>query len=77
MTDIVFPPMSNDHPDATGVVATWYVEDGERVAADQLIAEVQLDKVDLEVLAPHDGTVHLAVEEGAEVAQGAQIATVI
>lgn len=76
MTEVLFPVMSQDDPQAAGVVATWYVTDGEQVGADQMIAEVQLDKVDVEVLAPCAGTVHLTAEEGAEVAQGVVIATV-
>ena len=76
MTDVVFPPMSDDHPDATGVVATWYVEDGEPVAADQLIAEVQVDKVAAEVLAPAAGTIHLLVKEEAVVRQGESVARI-
>lgn len=76
MTDLHFPQLSTDKPDATGVVATWYAADGDTVAADQLVAEVQMDKVDAEVLAPAAGTIRLLVEEGAEVAQGARIAEI-
>lgn len=43
------------------------------MAADQLVAEVQMDKVDAEVLAPAAGTIRLLVQEGEEVAQGAKI----
>jgi len=76
MTDVQFPVMSQKDPTAAGVVSTWYVADGEQVAADQLLAEVQLDKVDVEVPAPCGGTVHLSAEEGAEVVQGAVIARI-
>lgn len=76
MTTVAFPPMSAENPAAVGVVATWYARDGEQVAADQLIAEVQMDKTSLDVFSPHGGTIHLVVEEGAEVVQGAPIAHV-
>lgn len=76
MTEVPFPAMSQNEPDAVGVVATWYVTDGEQVAEDQLLAEVQLDKVDVEVQAPCAGTVRLTAQEGAEVAQGTTIATI-
>ncbi|TWP38167.1 lipoyl domain-containing protein [Leekyejoonella antrihumi] len=76
MTDVPFPVMSQKEPDAVGVVATWYVAEGEQVVADQLLAEVQLDKVDVEVPAPCAGTVHLTTGEGTEVAQGTIIATI-
>jgi pyruvate/2-oxoglutarate dehydrogenase complex dihydrolipoamide acyltransferase (E2) component len=45
MTDILFPQLSMERPDSEGVVATWFVSDGDNVQADQLIAEVQVDKV--------------------------------
>ena len=39
MSLVDFPRMSDDRPDATGVVATWYAADGEAVTLGQLIAE--------------------------------------
>lgn len=76
MSEVPFPPLSKENPDAEGVLATWYVADGATVAADQLIAEVQVDKVSAEVLAPSAGTVRLLVEEEATVKQGAPIARI-
>lgn len=76
MTQVRFPAMSEKQPDAVGVVATWYVADGEQVSDGQLLAEVQLDKVDAEVVAPCAGTVAVVAQEGAEVAQGTVIATI-
>lgn len=73
---ILFPELSRQHPDSEGVVATWFVRDGESVGADQLVAEVQVDKVSVEVPAPAAGTIHLLVEEGAAVVQNAPIAEV-
>jgi pyruvate/2-oxoglutarate dehydrogenase complex dihydrolipoamide acyltransferase (E2) component len=61
---------------ATGVVATWFVAEGETVHADQLIAEVAMDKVDAEVLAPADGTISLKVPEGGEAVEGSVIAKI-
>jgi pyruvate/2-oxoglutarate dehydrogenase complex dihydrolipoamide acyltransferase (E2) component len=74
--DVRFPVMSRDAPEASGVVSRWFVREGEDVRVDQVVAEVQLDKVDAEVLAPAAGRIHLAVTEGAEVGQGTTIATV-
>ncbi len=76
MTDVIFPQMSAEHGDATGVVATWYAAEGEQVAEGQLLAEVQMDKVDAEVMAPAAGTVTLLVAEGDEVTQGSVIARI-
>ena len=76
MTDVLFPSMSRDDPQAEGVLATWFVSDGDVVRPDQLLAEVQLDKVTVEVPAPHAGVVHLLVPEEAAVHQGTPIAQV-
>jgi pyruvate/2-oxoglutarate dehydrogenase complex dihydrolipoamide acyltransferase (E2) component len=76
VSDVLFPALSEENPDAEGVLATWYVANGSVVAADQLIAEVQVDKVSADVLAPTAGTVRLLVEEEAAVKQGTPIAQI-
>lgn len=76
MTDVPFPPLSEKTPDAEGVLSTWFVSDGDSVSADQLLAEVQVDKVSAEVPAPSGGVVRLLVEEDAVVRQGVPIARI-
>ena len=76
MTDVLFPSLSQENPDAEGVLATWFVSDGATVSADQLLAEVQVDKVSAEVPAPASGIVHLLVAEEAAVTQGTPIARI-
>jgi pyruvate/2-oxoglutarate dehydrogenase complex dihydrolipoamide acyltransferase (E2) component len=76
MTDVPFPTLSRDVAQAEGVLATWFVRDGETVQADQLLAEVQVDKVTAEVPAPRAGVVRLLVGEDATVTQGAPIARI-
>ena len=76
VTDVPFPQMSKESPTAEGVVSTWFVADGEQVAAGQLIAEVQVDKVAAEVLAPVPGTIRLLVDEDEGLAQGAPMARI-
>lgn len=77
MTSLVlFPPLSKETPDAEGVLATWFVSEGSTVVADQLLAEVQVDKVAAEVPAPTAGVVHLLVGEEAAVRQGEPIARI-
>ncbi|MFZ5849798.1 MAG: lipoyl domain-containing protein, partial [Actinomycetota bacterium] len=61
MTEVLFPALSKDRPNSEGVVSTWFVTDGEPVVADQLLAEVQVDKVAVEVPAPAAGVVRLLV----------------
>ena len=43
MTEILFPPMSENDPNAEGVVSTWFVADGDEVQEGDLIAEVAVD----------------------------------
>jgi pyruvate/2-oxoglutarate dehydrogenase complex dihydrolipoamide acyltransferase (E2) component len=76
MTEVLFPALSQQDPTARGVLATWFVRDGERVEPQQTLAEVQVDKVTVEVPAPTGGVVRLLVEEGAEVGQGDPIAAI-
>jgi 2-oxoglutarate dehydrogenase E2 component (dihydrolipoamide succinyltransferase) len=38
-----------------GSVATWHKQEGESVSRDELIVDVETDKVVLEVVAPTDG----------------------
>jgi pyruvate/2-oxoglutarate dehydrogenase complex dihydrolipoamide acyltransferase (E2) component len=73
---VLFPALSKETPDAEGVLATWFVSEGSTVVADQLLAEVQVDKVAAEVPAPVGGVVHLLVAEEAVVRQGAPIARI-
>lgn len=70
MTDVVFPAMSKDDADAAGVVATWFVADGETVAEGQLMAEVAMDKADMEVTAPAAGVVRLVIAGGGTMRPG-------
>lgn len=41
---------------ADGSIATWYKQPGEAVSRDELIVDIETDKVVLEVVAPADGT---------------------
>jgi pyruvate/2-oxoglutarate dehydrogenase complex dihydrolipoamide acyltransferase (E2) component len=71
--EVLMPTLSDEAEE--GMLVTWFVVPGARVRADQLIAEVQVEKVSAEVYAPADG--HLAeilVQPGEVVPQGAPIA---
>ena len=54
---------------ADGEVAAWHKSEGETVARDELIVEIETDKVVLEVVAPADGVItkiHVQVGETIE-----------
>ncbi|TVQ71547.1 MAG: dihydrolipoamide succinyltransferase, partial [Oceanospirillales bacterium] len=42
---------------ADGTVATWHKKPGEACATDELIVDIETDKVVLEVVAPADGVI--------------------
>ncbi|MEQ9462220.1 MAG: 2-oxoglutarate dehydrogenase complex dihydrolipoyllysine-residue succinyltransferase [Haliea sp.] len=51
---------------ADGEIAAWHKQEGEAVARDELIVEIETDKVVMEVVAPEDGVIskiHAAVGE--------------
>ncbi len=76
MADVLFPKLSEEEPNAEGVLATWFVSDGDQVASGQLLGEVMVEKVSGEVTAPASGRVHLLVSEDQTVRQGDVIARV-
>ncbi|HUZ26612.1 MAG TPA: lipoyl domain-containing protein [Streptosporangiaceae bacterium] len=76
MSEVRFPELSKEQPDAEGVLATWFVNDGDQVASGQLLGEVMVDKASGDVLAPAAGRVRLLVAEEQAARQGTVIATV-
>lgn len=74
MTEVLFPDVSGKGSGSEGVVATWFVAEGEQVAEGDLLAEVAVDKVSVEIPAPAAGTVRVLVAEGQTARQGAVIA---
>src|SRR5256885_14765381 len=69
-TGIRVPSLGESITGAT--VAKWLKRPGEAVAADEPVAELETDKVTLEVPAPASGTLsEILAEEGANVPVGA------
>jgi len=73
--EVRFPVVSKT-PGAVGVLATWFSRDGEIVVPGQVIAELQVDKVSIDVEAPSGGVLRTLVAEEAEVAEGDPIARI-
>ena len=70
MTEIKVPSLGESITEAT--VSKWLKRPGEPVAADEPVAEIETDKVTLEVPAPAAGTLaEILAEEGASVPVGA------
>src|SRR5690606_39754610 len=65
MTDILMPALSPTMEE--GVLAKWHVKAGDTVAAGDVIAEVETDKVTMDVEAVDEGEVaEILVAEGTE-----------
>ena len=70
MADIMTPALGESVTEAT--VARWTKKAGDAVRKDEILVELETDKVSLEVSAPSDGTLsEIAFEEGATVEPGA------
>jgi 2-oxoglutarate dehydrogenase E2 component (dihydrolipoamide succinyltransferase) len=70
MADIMTPALGESVTEAT--VARWTKKAGEAVRKDEILVELETDKVSLEVAAPADGVLeYIAAEEGATVEPGA------
>jgi len=75
VTDVKVPVMGESV--AEGTIASFSKKVGEKVKKDETIAEIETDKVALEVPSPADGVIiELLVEPGASVAPGAVIARI-
>ena len=48
---------------ADGTIVEWHVSEGEQVNRDDILAEIETDKVVLEVVAPDDGVVTKIVKQ--------------
>jgi len=61
---------------ADGEIATWHKRPGDAIKRDELLADIETDKVVLEIVAPADGTlVEIIKDEGATVLSEELIAT--
>ena len=58
---------------ADGTIANWVKKEGEIVHQDEVIAEIETDKVVLEVLAPFDGLISKIHKPAGEIVQSAEL----
>lgn len=73
-TDVVIPELGESV--TGGSVATWNKSDGEYVERDDILMELETDKITMEVRAPASGVLKQLASVGDEVAVGAVVATV-
>ncbi len=74
MADILVPVLGESVTEAT--IAKWTKKSGETVKKDEILVELETDKVSLEVASPADGTLTILVGEGETVTPGVVMGTV-
>ncbi|RWR32310.1 2-oxoglutarate dehydrogenase complex dihydrolipoyllysine-residue succinyltransferase [Sinirhodobacter populi] len=75
MTDVRVPTLGESVSEAT--VATWFKKPGDTVAQDEMLCELETDKVTVEVPAPAAGTLaEIVAPEGETVGVNALLATI-
>lgn len=62
--EIKAPALPESVPD--GTIATWYKKVGESVSRDELLVDIETDKVVIEVVAPNDGTLKEILKESGD-----------
>ncbi len=72
--NIVIPEMGESV--RTGVVAKWHKKDGDAVKRDEVVMDLETDKITAEIAAPAAGVLKRAVKEGDTVNIGAVVGTV-
>lgn len=73
-TEVKVPSMGESI--SSGILASWHVSDGDTVERDQVLYELETDKITSEGMAEADGVITLKVEEGEEVEIGQVVATI-
>ncbi|TBN41919.1 2-oxoglutarate dehydrogenase complex dihydrolipoyllysine-residue succinyltransferase [Paracoccus subflavus] len=74
--DVMVPALGESVTEAT--VATWFKKAGDTVAADEMLCELETDKVSVEVPAPAAGVLaEILAEEGATVDAKARLAIIV
>jgi 2-oxoglutarate dehydrogenase E2 component (dihydrolipoamide succinyltransferase) len=72
--DITVPVMGESV--AEGSMGKWVKKNGDTVKKDELLVEIETDKVAVEVSAPADGVLTIAADEGATVTPGQTIGSI-
>src|SRR6266508_2421381 len=75
MANIIMPQPGQSVTE--GTVVKWLKQVGDQVAADEVIAEIETEKVNIELPSPFDGTLsEILVAEGETVPVGADLAVI-
>ena len=74
--EIKAPTLPESVPD--GTIANWYKDVGDTVARDELLVDIETDKVVIEVVSPTDGTLkEILMEAGTTIVSNQAIGSVL
>ena len=73
-TEVKVPPVGESI--SSGILAVWHVQEGDHVKRDQLLFELETDKITSEGLAEVSGVIAIKTEEGEEVEIGQVVAVI-
>jgi 2-oxoglutarate dehydrogenase E2 component (dihydrolipoamide succinyltransferase) len=62
---------------ADGTIATWHKRAGDKVSRDELLVDIETDKVVMEVVAPHDGVLAKIIKSEGETVLSQELIAVI
>ena len=62
---------------ADGTVSTWYKQPGDQVARDDLLVDIETDKVVLEVVAPADGVLQTIQKQAGDTVESLQVMAIL
>ena len=74
MAEVIMPKMGDAMEE--GTLVSWHKQDGETVAAGDVIAEIETDKSNVEIEAEDAGVLHIQAQPGAVVKVGKVIAVI-
>lgn len=75
-TPVIIPPDLWDEDDKTGSIVLWLYRDGSAVTEGAVIAEVLVEKVTLELVAPASGILRIRVAPEVVVNKGEEVAVI-
>ncbi len=75
-SNVAIPVPTMGESVAEGTMGKWVKKSGDAVKKDELLVEIETDKVAVEVSAPADGVLTISAEEGATVAPGQSIGSI-
>jgi len=58
---------------ADGTIATWHKQPGEQVSRDELIVDIETDKVVLEIVAPDDGVIESILKQEGDIILSSEV----